>query len=67
MTGREMSINMNDVTREPWAQRVSGLSEGERERRIEAVDLLLDQPDDLSTPLETELYILRDYLTKTSS
>lgn len=49
---------MNEWTQQEWAQRVRALGAEARARRIQAVNVLLDQPDDLSTPLESELHIL---------
>lgn len=47
---------------EEWARRVRRLGAQERERRLEAVNVLLGQPEDLCAPLESELYILRAQL-----
>lgn len=52
----------NDVSGTEWATLVHGLSAAERARRLEAVTVLLAHPDAISTPLESELYILRDQL-----
>lgn len=57
-----MSTSMSEVADEEWAQRVQGLDEDERARRLQAVNVLLAHPDDLSTPLESELYVLRSQL-----
>jgi hypothetical protein len=51
---------------EQWAQLVLGLGPDERARRTQAVDILLDKPEEISDPLETELYLLRDQLQKTA-
>lgn len=53
----------NDVIGEEWAKRVQRLGPDERARRAEAVRVLLDQPNEISDPLESELYILRGQLT----
>lgn len=53
---------MNEVADEQWAKRVQRLAPAERTRRLQAVEILLAEPDDLSNPLESELYILRDQL-----
>lgn len=52
-----------DVTGEQWARRVQRLSKDERAQRTEAVRVLLDKPDEISDPLESELYVLLDQLT----
>lgn len=58
----QMSINLNDVGGEEWARRVQGLGEEERARRLQAVEDLLADPEGISDPLESELYVLRAQL-----
>lgn len=53
---------MNEIADQEWVKRLRGLDPAERSRRLEAVQILLAEPDQLSTPLEAELYILRDEL-----
>lgn len=57
-----MSTSMNEVAGEEWAQRVRGLGEDERVRRLAAVNVLLAEPEDLCSALESELYVLRTQL-----
>lgn len=59
-----MSTSMNEVTGEEWARRVQGLGEDERARRLQAVNVLLAEVDEISDPLESELYILRTQLDR---
>lgn len=57
--------DMNDlpsVSDTKWAKLVRGLSATERAKRLDAVEILLADPDATSDPLESELYILRDQL-----
>jgi hypothetical protein len=51
--------NVNDTK---WATRVRALSADERTNRLELANGLLAHPEDISTPLETELYILCEQL-----
>lgn len=55
---------MDDITGDEWQQRIGMLSTGERMRRMEAVNVLLGQPDEISDPLESELYVLRSELRR---
>jgi hypothetical protein len=55
------------VDGEEWAQRVRRLSPEEREERLQHVNALLAAPEDISDPLETELYILHEQLTGQAS
>lgn len=61
-----MNGDISHVTGEEWAQRIAELSEGDRARRLEAVDALLAAPDDLCSLLESELRILREQLTSSA-
>lgn len=53
----------SEVAGTEWVQRVQRLSLAEREQRVQHVDALLAEAEDISDPLESELYILRDQLT----
>lgn len=55
---------MDIVAGEEWAKRAGRLGAGERARRLEAVEVLLAQTDEISDPLESELYVLRDQLRR---
>lgn len=61
---RHVSISIDGVDGEEWAQRIGRLSADERTRRIDAVNVLLSQPDEISDPLESELYVLRSELQR---
>lgn len=57
-----METSMDGVAGQEWAQRVRKLSPQERARRLEAVEILLAEPDDLCGALESELYALQGQL-----
>lgn len=45
-----------------WVNRLKQLSPAERERRTQAVDILLGEPQELNDVLESELWVLREVL-----
>jgi len=57
-----MTSTADSPAEQEWANKIKHLSPGERERRTAAVDILLDQPEELNDALESELWTLRDYL-----
>lgn len=57
-----MGFIVDGAAGEEWARRVGMLSEQERARRLDAVNVLLSQPDDLCVALESELHVLRSRL-----
>lgn len=57
-------MSISETAGEEWAQRIERLGAQERERRVQAVNVLLGQPDEISDGLEAELYVLRTQLTR---
>lgn len=53
---------VDNVSDTEWATRLRALGADERARRLELANGLLAHPEDISTPLETELYILCEQL-----
>jgi ribosomal 30S subunit maturation factor RimM len=60
--GNAMTINGHDVSNEEWAVRAKALDPNEKARMLQAASVLLSQPEAISDPHETELYILQDLL-----
>ncbi|MBO0821308.1 MAG: hypothetical protein J2P26_10705, partial [Nocardiopsaceae bacterium] len=59
----DQEMSTSEVAGEEWAKRVQRLSAAERDQRLQAVAVLLGQPDDISDGLESELYVLQEQLT----
>lgn len=47
---------------EEWARKTTELGPAERMRRLAAATVLLENPDEISDPLESELRVLLDAL-----
>lgn len=57
-----MASTTDSPAEQEWANKIKQLSQGELERRTAAVDILLDEPQELNDILECELWTLRGHL-----
>lgn len=57
-----MTSTADSPAEQEWTNKIKHLSPAERERRIAAVDILLDMPQEVNDLLEAELWTLRDVL-----
>lgn len=57
-----MNITSGSPAEHAWEHEVKQLSQGERNHRMTAVDVVLDHPQELNDVLESELWALREVL-----
>lgn len=58
-----MTTTTDSPAEDAWIGKVKKLTPDERKRRLGAVDILLDQPEDVGDVLEGELWTLREHLS----